>query len=200
MNCRQARFLLYAYLDREMTRTEEQALSRHVAGCAPCALRARSARGLAGLLRSRLNRRSVPDRLRLRIHHGTHTAAPTRAAVGGLAAAVLLLIVPIVADGVPERSVESRPAANRDVALVSKHMTGKLVCLDCETRRESGLCDVHPAGAVHHETAFCADDGEVWRLLPPPSGYSNASFGQTMTVEGVAFPQSGFLRASRAGY
>lgn len=199
MNCPQARFLLYAYLDREMTRAEEEALGRHVAGCAPCALRARSARGLAGLLRSRLDRRSVPDRLRLRIHNGTHTAAPTRAAVAGLAAAVLLLIVPLVADGVPERRAASRPVADRDLALVSKHMTGTLVCLDCETRRESGLCDAHQAGAVH-ETAFCSDDGEVWRLLPPPSGYSKVSFGQTMTVEGVAFPQSGFLRASRAGY
>ena len=200
MNCPEARFVLYAYLDREMSRAEAEALRHHVAVCAPCALRARSARGLAGLLRSRLDRRSVPDRLRLRIHHGTHTAAPTRAAVGGLAAAVLLLIVPLVADGVPQRrAAASGPVAQRDVALVSKHLTGALVCLDCENRRESGLCETHQAGAIH-EAAFCSEDGELWRLVPPASGYSRASLGHTMTVEGVAFPQSGFLRASRAGY
>lgn len=196
MNCAQARFALYAYLDREMTRAEEEQLEEHVARCAPCALRARSARGLAGLLRSRLDRPAAPDRLRLRIHNGTHSAAPTKAAVLGLTAAVLVLIVPIVADGVPERA----PSAPRsDVTVVSKHLTGTLVCLDCESRRETGLCETHGAGATH-ETAFCAEDGELWRLLPSPSGYSQASLGQTMTVDGVAFPQSGFLRASRAGY
>ena len=30
--------------------------------------------------------------------------------------------------------------------------------------------------------------------------FANASVGQTVTVEGVAFPESGFLRASRVGY
>jgi hypothetical protein len=200
MNCAQARFALYAYLDREMTRMEEEALERHVAGCGSCALRARSARGLLQVLRSRLDRPPVPNRLRLRIYNGTHSCAPTRAAVAGLAAAVLLLIVPLVADGVPERrSPASDPASGAETALVSKHMTGTLVCLDCQSRRETGLCEAHPAG-VAHETAFCSEDGELWRLFPPPSGYSQASIGQTMTVDGVAFPQSGFLRASRAGY
>jgi anti-sigma factor (TIGR02949 family) len=195
MNCAQARFLLYAYFDREMTRTEEDAVERHIAHCASCALRAGSARGLAKVLRSRLDRAPAPNRLRLRIYNGTHPSAPSRVAVAGLAAAILLLIVPLVADGVPERpQVMSRPTST---ALVSKQMTGTLVCLECESRREIGLCDT-PEHA--HETAFCSDDGQVWRLIDPPSGVAKASIGRTMTVEGVAFPQSGFLRASRAGY
>jgi len=196
MNCAEARFLLYAYLDREMPPVEETALDRHLAGCDTCATRERSARGLANLLHSRVGRAQAPERLRMRIYHGAHPTAPSRGALAGLTAAILLLIVPLVADGVPER----RPAVAASVAdVISKHLTGTLVCLDCENRKEAGLCEAH-AGEGVHDAAFCADDGELWRLVPTNSGFSRAAMGQTLTVDGVAFPQSGFLRASRAGY
>lgn len=200
MNCLEARFRLYAYLDRELSRSQADELERHLEGCQACSLRARSARGLADVLRDRVSRPPAPDRLRLRIRNGTHPANParTRAALGGLAAAIVVLIVPLVADGVPDRAPRAA-AVQGESATVSKHFTGTLVCLHCEARKETGLCDAHPAGPVH-DPAFCTEDGEIWRLLPTPRGYSKASIGQTMTVEGVAFPQSGFLRASRAGY
>ncbi|MGH9318114.1 MAG: anti-sigma factor family protein [Thermoanaerobaculia bacterium] len=198
MNCAEARFLLYAYLDREMSRAEESALDQHVAACPRCALRARSARGLAQLLHSQVFRANAPERLRLRVYNGTHYASPSRAGVLGMAAAVALLIVPLVADGVPERRPEAFHAASAvGTSPVSRNMTGTLVCLHCEALRESGL---EEAPERPHEPGFCTQEGEVWRLLDPPSGFTKASIGQTMTVEGVAFPQSGFLRASRAGY
>ena len=122
----------------------------------------------------------------------------------GLAAAVALLIVPLVADGFPARRSgpaadlhRLQPALAPQAALVSLKMTGTIVCLHCESLRERGL---QSAPGRAKEPAFCTQEGEVWRLLDSPSGFSQASMGQTMTVEGVAFPQSGFLRASRAGY
>ncbi|MFN2632993.1 MAG: hypothetical protein ABR610_06205, partial [Thermoanaerobaculia bacterium] len=81
--------------------------------------------------------------------------------------------------------------------LVSRQMTGTLVCLDCESRVEAGLC---PLPQAHHEAAFCAENGEVWRLMSRDPAMTSKSAGQTLTVEGVGFPQSGFLRASRVGY
>ena len=209
MNCVEARFLIYAYFDREMAPTEEASLDSHLSACESCALRARSAQELARVLHSglRLHREQAPDRLRLRVYNGTHSASPSRAALFGLAAAVVLLIVPIVADGNPARRGESgaalQPAAAPPVALVSRKMTGTIVCLHCESLRERGLSQENePRSATGPllEPAFCTQEGEVWRLFPTPSGYSRASLGQTMTVEGVAFPESGFLRASRAGY
>ncbi|HEV2063109.1 MAG TPA: zf-HC2 domain-containing protein [Thermoanaerobaculia bacterium] len=206
MNCVEARFLIYAYFDREMARTEEGALDSHLAACGSCALRARSAHELARVLRSglRLHKAQAPERLRLRVYNGTHFASPSRAAVLGLAAAVVLLIAPLVADGVSARRGGSaadlqrlQPALAPQASLVSRKMTGTIVCLHCESLRERGLQGT-PGPA--HEPAFCTQEGEVWRLLDSPSGFSQASMGQTMTVEGVAFPQSGFLRASRAGY
>jgi hypothetical protein len=211
MNCVEARFLIYAYFDREMAQPEEVALDSHLAGCETCALRARSAHELARVLRSGLHRTHAPDRLRLRVYNRTHSASPSGVAVFGMAAAVVLLIAPLVADGFPARrggsaaDLQQRPqvasaaasAPAPQAALVSRQMTGTIVCLHCESLRERGLQGV-PGPA--HEPAFCTQDGEVWRLLGSPSGFSQASMGQTMTVEGVAFPQSGFLRASRAGY
>ena len=76
-------------------------------------------------------------------------------------------------------------------------LTGTLVCLNCETRHEAGLC---PLPESHHEPGFCADNGEVWRLMFRDPSIAQASVGQTVTVEGVGFPRSGFLRASRVGY
>ena len=204
MNCVEARFLIYAYFDREMAPSEEAALDSHLAACGSCALRARSAQELARVVRSGLHRTQAPDRLRRRVYNGTHAASPSRAAVFGLGAAVVLLIVPLVADGFPTRrgaiAADLRrlnPALAPQAALVSRKMTGTIVCLHCESLHERGLKS--PPGRAH-EPAFCTQEGEVWRLLGSPSGFSQASMGQTMTVEGVAFPQSGFLRASRAGY
>ncbi|RPH38778.1 MAG: zf-HC2 domain-containing protein, partial [Planctomycetota bacterium] len=39
MNCARARFVIYAYLDREISSLEGEALSRHLGGCGACAAR-----------------------------------------------------------------------------------------------------------------------------------------------------------------
>jgi hypothetical protein len=73
-------------------------------------------------------------------------------------------------------------------------MTGTFVCLRCEARQNRG-----PEGSIH-ELGFCADNGETWRIMTTDPALTAASVGQTVTVEGVTFPESGFLRASRVGY
>lgn len=206
MNCAQARFLLYAYLDRDISGCEAEALSRHVAVCAGCAERARSARGMAKLLRSRLGRATAPSRLRARLLAGSAPAVRPRYPLFAMIAAVLFLVLPLVATLQGPRpqpaSVEASLAAARSqrpagAMLVSRRMTGTLVCLDCEARHEAGLC---PLPQARHQAGFCADNGEAWRLMPLDPTFLKDSEGQTVTVEGVAFLRSGFLRASRVGY
>jgi hypothetical protein len=121
----------------------------------------------------------------------------------GLAASILLLILPVVADqAIPNGGVLSMmaPAAlttSRGVIPVSRQMTGTFVCLRCEGRHEKETC---PLTEPVHELGFCADNGETFRVMTTDSGFASASVGQAVTVEGVAFPESGFLRASRVGY
>ena len=208
MNCTQARFLLYAHLDRDISRSESEALSRHLAECPPCEARSRSARSMAALLRSRLDRATAPPGLIARIHRGEPPIIRSRTPAFVLAAAVLVAILPVVADGpgakpatAPAIALSSAvglpgvaPAAHLESHVV---LTGTLVCLQCETRHEAGLC---PLPESQHEAGFCADNGEVWRLMARDPSVFPSSVGQTVTVEGVAFPQSGFLRASRVGY
>jgi anti-sigma factor (TIGR02949 family) len=207
MNCAKARFLLYAYLDREMSGYEAEALARHLAGCSSCRARSRAARGLAKLLHSRVDRTPAPTRLRVRLQQGPPTPAHHRLPMFGFAAVILLLIVPLSADqplrpgvagGFAEASVVSPLHPVAAMQLVSRKMTGTLVCLTCEARIEAGLC---PLPEQHHQAGLCADNGEVWRLMSrDSSSFAQASAGQTVTVEGIAFPQSGLLRASRVGY
>jgi anti-sigma factor (TIGR02949 family) len=236
MNCAQARFLLYAYLDRGVSESEAETLSRHLAECPSCDARGRSARSLARVLRSGAGRAAAPVRLRERLHHGEVYPARFRYPLFATAAVVLFLLIPLVADvsghkngngigiangpngeapetvaaatglasmaGVVPISVSAPPSSPRHApgaspALVSRRMTGTLVCLDCEARLEAGLC---PLPQARHETAFCADNGEVWRLMPRDPMAARNSAGQTLTVEGVGFLQSGFLRANRVGY
>ncbi|MEX0880735.1 MAG: zf-HC2 domain-containing protein [Thermoanaerobaculia bacterium] len=204
MNCSKARFLLYAYLDREVPRADAEALQRHLSGCGSCAARGRSARGIGRLLRTRLDYARAPIGLRERLHAG-HCAPHMRMrwAPLGIAASILLLILPLVADQRGPRNAAISLAgsvavtAPRGVVPVSRQMTGTFVCLQCE-----GLHD-HTNGPRDdsvHELGFCADNGERWRLMTVDQEFANASVGQTVTVEGVAFPESGFLRASRVGY
>ena len=81
---------------------------------------------------------------------------------------------------------------------VSRQMTGTFVCLQCEAGHADAACPLEEEPV--HELGFCADNGERWRLMTTDREFASASVGQTVTVEGVAFPESGFLRASRVGY
>ena len=204
MNCTQARFLIYAYLDRDISTSEAELLARHLAACDSCELRARSARGLARVLHSRVDRATAPPGLRHRLRNGSQIVIRHRSPAFAAAAAVLLLILPVVADG-PSREPDAAPAltlANAGflpAAAESRRvtLTGTLVCLQCDTRHEAGLC---PLPETDHEPGFCADDGQVWRLMARDPSFTQATLGQTVTVEGIEFPRSGFLRASRVGY
>lgn len=207
MNCTQVRFLLYAYLDREISSSEAEGLSRHLSECAPCEARSRSARGLATLLHSHLDRKRVPPGLVVRLRRGAAPEVQPRYPAFVLAAAVLVAILPVVADGPSARPALSpaialssaAPSAPKSAAPDSERvlLTGTLVCLQCETRHEAGL---HSLPESEHEPGFCADNGEVWRLMSRDPSVVQTPLGQTVTVEGVAFPHSGFLRASRVGY
>ena len=121
----------------------------------------------------------------------------------GLVASILLLILPLVADQPGPRTAAMAVAgpvaltAPAGVVPVSRQMTGTFVCLQCEGRHGRGSC---PLDETVHELGFCADNGETWRIMSADAALTAASVGQTVTVEGVTFPQSGFLRASRVGY
>ncbi len=208
MDCAKARFLLYAYLDRDLSACEADALARHLSVCSPCEARSRSARGLAQILRSRVDRATAPHRLRLRLQQGEAPPARRRIPAFAMGAAILLLILPLIADesGRPMRGAVSpaalvpsvgQPEAAASAQPVPRRLTGTLVCLTCEGRQEAGLC---PLPHKKHVPALCADDGEVWRLMSRDPSFAQEVSGQTVTVEGIAFPQSGFLRASRVGY
>jgi hypothetical protein len=207
MNCPQARFLLYAHLDRELARCDAEALSRHLAVCRPCAARAESARGLAKVLRSRLDRAPAPARLRSKLHGVPMHPEPSRARPGSylFAAAVALMVFPVVADTPAPRSglvaTSERASASASSAaspaLVAKRMTGTFVCVQCEARQEAGQVAIHEPS---HVSAFCSDNGEIWRLMTRDPRFGETALGRTATLEGTAFPQSGFLRANRVGY
>jgi anti-sigma factor (TIGR02949 family) len=211
MNCARARFLLYAYLDRELSCLETEALGRHLSGCAPCAARAESARSLARLLRSRVDRSHAPVWLRERIRKGGPPSVRPRYPAFVAAAGLLFLILPLTS-GVRPRVTASPgvsaasmlPAALPGLTQlsasgsqpVSKRVSGTFVCILCETRVEAGLC---APPEPRHEPAFCAENGEVWRLMSVSPNFAQSA-GRTATVEGVAFPRSGFLRANSVGY
>lgn len=120
-----------------------------------------------------------------------------------LAAAVVLMIVPLVADTPSHRTASAASPAvalvpeTTPFSLVSKRLTGTFVCVQCEGRQESGLC---PIPENSHVPGFCADNGEIWRLMTRDAGFGEAPLGRTATLEGTAFPQSGFMRANRVGY
>jgi len=206
MNCPKARFLLYAHLDRDVSRPDADALQRHVAQCGSCAARARSARNLNLILRTRLEYARAPIRLRERLDSGVYKPLRPRYAPIGIAASILLMILPLVADQRGPRQAALSLAGSVAVAgavphvvPVKRQMTGTFVCLQCEASHSAAhSCPVEESGV--HELGFCADDGETFRVMTSDSAFKSASVGQTVTVEGVAFPESGFLRASRVGY
>ncbi|MET0618976.1 MAG: zf-HC2 domain-containing protein [Thermoanaerobaculia bacterium] len=204
MNCSKARFLVYAYLDREIPRQDAEALQRHLASCGSCAARGQSARRMGKLLRTRLAYARAPIDFRERLH--MRLTAPIRPSYAplGIAASILLLILPLVSDQRGPRSAALSLAAvtigspGARIVPVSRQMTGTFVCLQCEAGHADAACPLKEEPV--HELGFCADNGERWRLMTTDREFASASVGQTVTVEGVAFPESGFLRASRVGY
>ncbi len=204
MNCSQARFLVYAYLGRDLPRQDAEALQRHLAACGPCAARGQSARGLGKLLRTRLDYARAPIDLRERLNARlTARVKPTYAPLG-IAASILLLILPLVSDQRGPRGAAMSlatvaiSAPGTRIVPVSRRMTGTFVCLQCEAGHTDAACPFEEKPV--HELGFCADNGERWRLMTTDREFASASVGQTVTVEGVAFPESGFLQTSRVGY
>jgi hypothetical protein len=159
-----------------------------------------------------MDRTPAPPGLVVRLRRGDPPQAHSRFPAFAAAAILVVIILPVVADG-----PGARPAVAPAIALSSAApssfapatatasnsgsrrvlATGTLVCLQCETRHEAGLC---PLPESQHEPGFCADNGEVWQLMFRDPSSAPTSVGQTVTVEGVGFPRSGFLRASRVGY
>jgi hypothetical protein len=205
MNCTRARFVIYAYLDREISGPEAEALSRHLADCPSCAARAASARGLAQILHSRVDRTPAPARLVARLHGvPAEPAHRPRFQAFATAAALLLMLLPLVSDTTPPGPAIAEAGMVPSVGhgrpdLEPRRLTGTFVCLECEARSEAGLC---PIAHAEHATGFCADNGELWRLISRDRDADpvQTSVGRTATVEGVAFPESGFMRVSRVGY
>jgi hypothetical protein len=204
MNCAHARFLIYASAASEPSGFDRANLERHLAFCGPCASRARSARALSGLLRTRMRYDRAPARLLDRLADGRYEPRlRPRYAPIGIAASILLMIHPLVADqAVPRGAVMMGApvavAGGRAVVPVSRKMTGTFVCLQCEGGHDGASCPANDP--VVHELGFCADNGETFRMMTNDSAFESASVGQAVTVEGVEFPESGFLRASRVGY
>jgi hypothetical protein len=123
------------------------------------------------------------------------------------AATLALLVVPLVTDDRASSAGRSNAQAEQlnlpaseepSFALVSKRMTGTFVCVQCEMRQEGGF---DPNTGHTHIPGFCADNGEIWRLMTRNEpGLGDAELGRSATLEGTAFPQSGYLRANRVGY
>jgi hypothetical protein len=205
MNCARARFLIYASPASEPSGWDKASLERHLAFCGPCASRARSARALSGLLRTRMRYDRAPARLLDRLADGRYQPRlRPRYAPIGIAASILVLILPLVADqAVPHGAVMAMGApvavaGGRAVVPVTRKMSGTFVCLQCEGSHDGATCPANDP--VVHELGFCADNGETFRVMTNDSAFATASVGQAVTVEGVEFPESGFLRASRVGY
>src|SRR5262249_59508459 len=115
-----ARFLLYPGLDREPSGPDAQALDRHLAFCPPCAARARSARSLARLLRSRLHYDRAPAGLISRLSDGRYEPRlKPRYLPLGLAASILLLILPLVADQAVPRGAGALMSMGAPVAVAA---------------------------------------------------------------------------------
>jgi hypothetical protein len=161
-----------------------------------------------------MDRTPAPPGLVVRLRRGDPPQVRPRFPALAVAAVLLVIILPVVADGPgarpgvapaialssvapPSFVPASAPVASLGSGSQRILLTGTLVCLQCETRHEAGLC---PLPESQHEPGFCADNGEVWQLMFRDPSIAQASVGQTVTVEGVGFPRSGFLRASRVGY
>src|SRR5262245_43114831 len=165
MNCSKARFLLYAYLDRDIPRQDAEALQRHLASCGPCAARGKSARGVGKLLRTRLDYARAPIDLLERLHTGNGFVPRVRPiyAPPGIAAAICLLSLPLAADQRGPREAAMSLAGvgigtPGRVVPVSRQMTGTFVCLQCEARHTDAVAC--PLDQTVHELGFCADNGE----------------------------------------
>jgi len=147
----------------------------------------------------------APARLLDRLSQGLYEPRlKPRYAPIGIAASILLMILPLVADqAVPRGAVMTMGApvavaAAPGVIPVSRQMKGTFVCLQCEGSHDAASCPANEP--IVHELGFCADNGETFRVMTTDSAIATASVGQAVTVEGVEFPESGFLRASRVGY
>lgn len=190
MDCARTRFFLNAYLDGELSECDRLDVAGHIARCERCALRLESFRRIRSLLKDRTPRDCAPVELRKRI---AQRRGPARAwrriwrpVVG--AAALCLLVIPVVADSLTKPSPGVSEPSDQPVERVVR---GRFFCLRCALQPELA---VPMASGAPHLTAFRAEDGQVWILLNReacPDSYPEGDVAMT----GEFFPASHLVAA-----
>lgn len=159
MDCARTRFFLNAYLDGELAECERRNVAQHIAHCERCTARLDSFRRVRAILKDRSPRESAPVELRRRIARMQLPSKRRAWRPVAAAAALCLLVIPVVADSVSRSSVDA--LSEKPVERV---LHGRIFCLRCALSRNGAI-----APAVKelkpHLAAFRSNDGQVWILL-----------------------------------
>jgi anti-sigma factor (TIGR02949 family) len=190
MDCARTRFFLNAYLDGELAECDRRQVSQHLARCERCAVRLDSFRRVRSILKDRSPRQPAPAELRRRIarmqlpsrRRGWRTAAA--------AAALCLLVIPVVADSISRSPVDRDALKEKPVERV---LHGRIFCLRCALSGQASLAP--PSGkSKPHLAAFRSDDGEVWILLNREACPESYPTGE-VAMAGRYFPSSHVVAA-----
>lgn len=172
-DCPQIREKLHDWVDRELDREPAAEVARHVEACPRCAEVARSIRSLKGLVRAKAGAVPVPERLAARVRETIALEAgragrsrvlrlrPARwIAAAGLAAAILIVGLPVGLDFLRSRGLRSNDlhAQVTDEALAS-HLRSlgaeDLPRYRCMTREEAEKSLSEQLGFAVRLPKFC---------------------------------------------
>ncbi|MGH9443003.1 MAG: anti-sigma factor family protein [Thermoanaerobaculia bacterium] len=190
MDCARTRFFLNAYLDGELAECDRRQVAQHLSRCERCAARLDSFRRVRAILKDRSPRQTAPADLRRRIARMQLPSKRRAWRPAAAAAALCLLVIPVVADSI------SRSPGERDVLKekpVERVLHGRIFCLRCAL---SGSADLPPASKETrpHLAAFRDDDGQVWILLNREACPESYPTGE-VAMAGRYFPSSHVVAA-----
>jgi anti-sigma factor (TIGR02949 family) len=191
MDCARTRFFLNAYLDGELAEGDRRQVAQHLSRCERCRVRLDSFRRVRTILKDRSPRQPAPADLRRRI---AHMRLPSRRRAwrpAVAAAALCLLVIPVVADSISRTPVERDALKERPVERV---LHGRIFCLRCALKSQAAIAASPAGGSKPHLAAFRSDDGEVWILLNREACPESYPTGE-VAMAGRYFPASHVVAA-----
>jgi anti-sigma factor (TIGR02949 family) len=193
MDCTRIRFFLNAFLDGELSIDCRQDVARHISSCPRCAARLESFRRVRSVLKDFSGRVAVPEDLKRRIFERRQPARGWRRvwrpAVG--AAALCLLVIPVVADSITRPAGKPSSFAERSFERAAH---GRLFCLRCAMQGEARVSAAALPAGRSHLAAFRSDDGQVWILLNQDACPANFP-RKDVSITGRFFPANHLVSA-----
>ena len=192
MDCKNLREVMGLYVDGELSLEATVQAEAHLAECHACRRAADGLRGLRQAVKAAVGQYQPPPKLVGRVWKSTLSPWRRRPAWALAVATAALLIVALAVSAAQLRGTVANALEAAAFHLDDSRsgvMEGRLLCRDCQLKKEYGYRAMCPLKG--HYGTLQTKDGKIWNILDGDASedliHNSALLGRTVRIHGRCF-------------